>query len=95
MRLYRLTSVPPSISWDEAAVGYNAFTISHWGKDEWGKIFPLVFKSFEDYKHPVHIYLTSVAVAVLGLNDFAVRLPSALFGVGNVILIYFLAQKIF
>ena len=95
LRLYRLTSVPPSISWDEAAVGYNAFTISHWGKDEWGKIFPLVFKSFEDYKHPVHIYLTSVAVAVLGLNDFAVRLPSALFGVGNVILIYFLAQKIF
>lgn len=95
LRLYRLTEVPPSISWDEAAVGYNSWTILNWGKDEWGKTMPLVFKSFEDFKHPVHIYLTVPFVAIFGLNEFGVRASSAVFGVLNVVLIYFLAVQIF
>jgi 4-amino-4-deoxy-L-arabinose transferase-like glycosyltransferase len=95
VRFYRLSSAPPSISWDEAAVGYNAWSILHWGKDEWGKTMPLVFKSFEDDKHPVHIYLTVPTIAVFGLNEFGVRASSALFGVLNVAIIFFLARKIF
>ncbi len=46
LRLYKLDSVPPSLNWDEVAFGYNAYTIANWGKDEWGKSFPLVFTSF-------------------------------------------------
>lgn len=95
LRFYKLTEVPPSISWDEAAVGYNAWTILHWGKDEWGKTLPLVFKSFEDYKHPVHIYLTVPFVGIFGLNEFGVRASSAFFGVLNVLLIYLLASRIY
>lgn len=95
LRFYKLAEVPPSISWDEAAVGYNAWTILHWGKDEWGKTLPLVFKSFEDYKHPVHIYLTVPFIGIFGLNEFGVRVSSAFFGVLNVFLIYLLASKIF
>jgi 4-amino-4-deoxy-L-arabinose transferase-like glycosyltransferase len=95
LRFYKLSSAPSSISWDEAAVGYNAWSILHWGKDEWGKTLPLVFKSFEDDKHPVHIYLTVPTVAIFGLNEFGVRASSALFGVLNVAIIFFLAKKIF
>jgi 4-amino-4-deoxy-L-arabinose transferase-like glycosyltransferase len=95
LRLYKLDQVPPSLSWDEVDVGYNAYTIAYWGKDEWGVRFPIVFKSFEDYKHPVHIYLTSLSVLLGGLNDFSVRLPAAIFGVLNVLLIYFLAKELF
>lgn len=95
LRFYKLTEVPPSISWDEAAVGYNAWTILNWGKDEWGRTLPLVFKSFEDYKHPVHIYLTIPFIAIFGLNEFGIRASSAFFGVLNVLLIYLLAQRIF
>ncbi|KKQ96399.1 MAG: hypothetical protein UT23_C0032G0001, partial [Candidatus Woesebacteria bacterium GW2011_GWA1_39_12] len=51
LRVYKLGDIPPSINWDEAAVGYNAFSIANFGRDEWGNVFPLVFKSFEDYKH--------------------------------------------
>jgi hypothetical protein len=68
LRFYKLGQAPPSLSWDETAVGYNAWTILHWGKDEWGKTLPLVFKSFEDDKHPVHIYFTAPTVAFFGLN---------------------------
>ena len=95
LRLYKLAQVPPSLSWDEVDVGYNAYTIANYGADEWGVKFPLVFKSFEDFKHPVHIYTTAIFVKLFGLSDFTVRLPAALFGVGNVILIYFLAKEFF
>ncbi len=93
-RFYQLGKVPPSLNWDEVAVGYNAWTILHYGKDEWGKTMPLVFKSFEDYKHPVHIYLTIPFVAVFGLNEVGVRVSSAFFGLANVVLVFFLARKI-
>jgi 4-amino-4-deoxy-L-arabinose transferase-like glycosyltransferase len=94
-RFYRLGQDPPSITWDEAAVGYNAWTIWHWGKDEWGTRLPIVFKSFEDYKNPVHVYLTVPFVAIFGLTEVAVRASSALFGVLNVLIIFFLARRLF
>lgn len=94
LRFYKLGQVPPSLSWDETAVGYNAWTILYWAKDEWGRSMPLVFKSFEDYKHPVHIYLTVPTVAIFGPNEIGVRASSAFFGFLNVVLIFFLARKI-
>ncbi len=95
LRFYKLDQFPPSISWDEAAVGYNAFSIANYGKDEYGEVFPLFFKSFGDDKHPVHIYLTAVSVKLFGLSEFSIRLPVALFGVMNVIIIFFLAKFLF
>lgn len=95
LRLYKIDSSPPSLSWDEAAVGYNAFTIANWGRDEYGNAFPAFFKSFGDDKHPVHIYSTALSVKLLGLSEFSTRFPSALFGVFNVILIFFLAKLMF
>lgn len=92
LRFYKLGDVPNGITWDEAAVGYNAWTITQYGKDEWGKALPLVFKSFEDDKSPIHIYLTSVSVFIFGLNDFSIRLPMAVFGVINCLLLYYLSK---
>lgn len=95
LRLYKIDSVPPSLSWDEVAVGYNAWTIASFGKDEYGKTFPAFFKSFGDDKHPVHIYATALSVKFLDLSEFSTRLPSAVFGVLNVILIFFLVRLMF
>ncbi len=93
-RLYNVSTNPPSLTWDEAAVGYNAYTILNWGKDEWGNNYPLFFKSFGDDKNPIHIYLTIPFIACFGLNDFAVRLPAAIFGVLNVLIIFFVARQL-
>ncbi len=94
-RIYKLDSVPPSLSWDEAAVGYNAWIIARFGQDEYGKSFPVVFKSFGEYKNPVDIYFTSLSVKVLGLSEFSTRLPAAIFGILNVILLFFLVKALF
>ena len=40
-RLYQLGDVPPSPDWDETALGYNAYSISKTGKDEYGTFLPL------------------------------------------------------
>lgn len=95
LRIYKVDSVPPAISWDEAAFGVNANFLANHARDEYGQLLPLFFKSFGDDKHPVHIYLTAIPVKFFGLNEFSVRLPSVLFGVGNVMLIYFLTYLLF
>lgn len=95
LRLYKLDSVPPSLNWDEVDAGYNAYTIVNWGRDEWGNFLPLVFTSFRDDKHPVHIYLTAPIVKLFGLSDFTVRLPGAIIGILSVIVIFYLTRIIF
>src|SRR5438094_6592309 len=94
LRFYLLGSNPPSIDWDEASLGYNAYSILKTGADEYGNAFPLSFRSFDDYKPPVYIYLTVPAVAIFGLNEFAVRLPAAVIGVIAVIGTYYLVLEL-
>lgn len=95
LRIYKLEQVPPSLTWDEAAVGYNAWTIANYGRDEYGKFFPLYFRSFGEDKQPVHVYITAFFVKLFGLSEFITRFPSALFGVFNVILIFCLSRILF
>ena len=46
LRIYKVTSVPPSLNWDEVSIAYNAYSILKTGKDEWGDFLPLHFKSY-------------------------------------------------
>lgn len=95
LRLYRLGSYPPGLTWDEAALGYNAFSVLKTARDEHGAFLPLVFKSFGDYKPGLYVYAALPSVAALGLNEFSTRLPSALFGVLALWGIYLLANHLF
>ncbi len=95
LRLWQLSAVPNGLTWDEAAIGYNAFSILKTGRDEHGAFLPLIFKSFGDYKPGAYIYLTVPSVAIFGLNEFAVRFPSALAGILGILGIYLLTNEIF
>ena len=95
LRLVALNQVPASLDWDEVAIGWNAKTIWHTRRDEYGTLLPLSFKSFGDFKAPAYIYLTAPVVGLLGMNAFSVRLLSALAGSFSVALIYFIAQELF
>lgn len=96
LRFYQLGINPPSMSWDEVAFGYNAYSLSIDGKDEFGRFLPHDYlESFGDFKPPVYAYLDIIPVKLLGLNSFAVRFPSAFFGVLTVLITYFLTKRIF
>ena len=95
LRFYQLGETPVALNIDEVAIGYNAYSILQTGKDEFGKVLPVVFRSYDDFKPPLLIYLTVLPVALLGLTDFAVRLAPAILGVGSVLGVYFLSRELF
>lgn len=95
LRFVLLGANPPSLNWDETSIGYNAYSILKTGKDEYGNFLPLSFRSFDDFKPPVYIYLTVPSVAIFGLTEFAVRFPAAILGVVAVIVIYYLTREVF
>jgi len=94
LRLYQLSDVPNGLTWDEAGIGYNAFSILKTGRDEHGAFLPIIFKSFGDYKPGAYIYLTVPSVAIFGLNEFAVRFPSALAGILAIFGVYLLTKEL-
>ena len=94
LSVYKLSKVPPSLYWDEASLGYNAYSILLTARDEYGKFLPLTnFAAFGDYKPPGYIYAAVPSIAIFGLNEFSVRFPSAFFGVLTVILVYLISRK--
>jgi len=96
LRFYQLGINPPSLTWDEASWGYNAYSLGIDGKDEFGKFLPYQYlESFGDFKPPIYAYLDIIPVKIFGLNEFAVRFPSAFFGVLAVLFTYFLVKRIF
>lgn len=88
LRLWKLDVIPPHLTSDEAALGYNAYSILKTGRDEYGQFLPSIFKSFGDYKPGLYVYFTVPSIAILGLNEFATRLPSAIAGILAIWLIY-------
>ena len=93
-RLYKISSIPSSVYWDEASIGYNAYSVLKTGRDEWGEFLPLHFRAFGEFKLPVYIYSVMFVELVFGLTQFAVRLPAVIYGLLSVLGLYFLTKKI-
>lgn len=92
-RLYKISEIPVSLYWDEASIGYNAYSIAETGRDEWGKFLPIHFRAFGEFKLPVFIYSVVPFIKILGLNEFSVRLPALIYSLGVVLLTFLLARK--
>ena len=96
LRFYNLGRNPPSLTWDEAAWGYNAYSLGIDGRDEFGRFLPHDYlESFGDFKPPVYAYLSILPVKIFGLTEFSTRFASAFFGVLTVLITYFLAKILF
>lgn len=94
LRFYQLGINPPSLDWDEASIGYNAYSILKTAKDEYGNFLPLNIRSFGDYKPSLYVYLTIPFVALFGLSEFSIRLAVAILGSLTVLIVYFLVKEI-
>jgi 4-amino-4-deoxy-L-arabinose transferase-like glycosyltransferase len=93
-RIYKIAEIPASVYWDEASIGYNAYSIATDLKDEWGEKLPLHFRAFGEFKLPVYIYTVAIFVKAIGLNEYAVRLPAVFYSLGTLIIVYLLTKKI-
>ncbi|HUQ85035.1 MAG TPA: glycosyltransferase family 39 protein [Candidatus Limnocylindrales bacterium] len=96
LRFYQLDINPPAINWDEAALGYNAFSLGIDGRDEFGRFLPFDYlESFGDFKPPMYAYLTIIPVKIFGLNEYSTRFASAFFGTFTVLITFFLVKSLF
>ena len=90
---YKLDKIPSGFYIDEALPGYNAYSILKTGKDEYGKFFPIAFRFYGSYNPPLYTYLTIPSIALFGLNIYAVRFPSVLFGLLSALVFYLMLKK--
>jgi 4-amino-4-deoxy-L-arabinose transferase-like glycosyltransferase len=94
LRFWQLANHPVSLSIDEVAIGYNAYSILKTARDEHGQFLPIAFRSIGDYKPPVLIYLTVPAIRLFGLNEFGVRFTLALIGTLTIAFVYLLTREL-
>lgn len=95
LRLWLLQIVPPSPSLDEVSIGYNAFSLLHTGRDEYGYFLPLLLRAYDDWRPVLYVYLTVPFVAVFGLNILSVRLPSVILSFATIYLSFLIVPLIF
>lgn len=94
LRFWNLSSYP-AFNADEAAIGYNAYSLIKTGLDEHGHSWPVHFQSFNDWKPGLYFYLVIPFIKILGLTELAVRLPNAILSVATVYFVYLLGNILF
>jgi hypothetical protein len=90
-QLWITPSNPPGYHRDEAALSYNAYTISTSLRDEDGAFLPLFFRSFGDYKSPLYPYVLAGAFRITGPDKEVARGLSAVLVLAAVLLLGLLA----
>lgn len=94
LRFWRLGQVPEGLYSDEALYAYEAYSLLKTGKDQFGNITPLSIAGFGDYRPAGYIYSTIPFIAIFGLNEFAARLPSAIFNILTIFVSYLFIKEI-
>jgi 4-amino-4-deoxy-L-arabinose transferase-like glycosyltransferase len=87
---------PVYLAHDEVMYALNAQSIATTGRDLNGRLLPVFFYVVGNFwATPINIYLTALCLKVLPLSESAIRLPSTIIGIVDVVLIYFIAKRMF
>lgn len=92
-RLYKIDKVPHGINVDEAGIAYDAFCLANNGTDRFLNKFPVYMINFGCGQSALYTYIDSLFIKILGFNVFAIRLPSAVFGIVAIVISYFLVKR--
>ena len=93
VRFYQFGSLPDGISIDEAIIGYDSFSILHYGIDHNGISYPVHLTSFGSGQHALYAYLSIPWISIFGLNQFSIRIVNLIFGLLSLVIFYFLVYK--
>lgn len=88
LRLWDISGIPPGLYPDEAMNGNNA--LEALATDDWKIFYPE-----NNGREGLFINIQSVSLALFGSEPWALRLPSAIFGILTVLGIYFLTRELF
>lgn len=95
LRLVWLGHYPVSLHSQEALLGYRGKLLAAGLTDETNKKLPLIFTSFEGYQGPFSSYLVAISVKMLGLKEWTVRFPLAIFGCLGLVAFFAICRLLF
>lgn len=95
LRIVALNKIPAAFHHDELLSIYEGYSIFTTGRDQWGNFLPLRFKAFGDYPPPLYFYFNALFAGILGLNEWAIRLPAAILGILTVWFVFLLTKELF
>ena len=87
LRFHRLSELPPGLFFDEGANGLDALQVL---RGEHAVYFPR-----NNGREPLGIYLTALAISILGRTELAIRLPTALASSVTVFAVFWLGWLLF
>lgn len=93
LRFLAVADIPKGIYVDDAAIGYNAYSLLLTGKDEYGQKLPLFLKSWNAFTPALVVYFAVVPIKLLGLNVLALRMTPVLLGTLTVLAVGCLAGR--
>lgn len=78
LRSYRLETLPNALHIDEAGLGYNAWSLAHYGVDRYSNPMPFYAQNFEGGQSPLYTYSVVLLLKTIGkgeLSIFLLRIP--------------------
>ncbi|WP_404783860.1 ArnT family glycosyltransferase [Altericista sp. CCNU0014] len=93
LRVILFGEIPPGLNQDEAAAGYEAYSLLLTGKDKWGNIWPAYFIAWGAGQNVLYSYLLIPVIHFFGLTVEAVRSVNLIFGILTIPLLYEFTKK--
>jgi hypothetical protein len=93
-RIVDFGSTPPGLNQDEASIGYEAWSLLHYGVDRNGASWPVHLISWGSGQNALYAYMAMPFVA-FGLSPVTTRLPMLLSAIASLWLIWFIARRLF
>ncbi len=75
IRIAYISILPYGLNWDETSYAYNAYSVMTTGKDEWGTSYPILLRSFGDFKPALLSYLIIPFLNIFSDWNVAARFP--------------------
>lgn len=93
LRSFQLGSIPYGVNVDEAGMGYDAYSILHYGIDRYYKYRPIYLINFGGGQSALYAYVCMVFLKFFGMSVTVLRLPAVLFGMLTVVFGTLLIQE--
>src|SRR4030065_1151005 len=84
---FQFSQIPKKLSWDEVEFARLALSLENKPYTP--------FSQLATGHSTLYFYILLASITVFGLSNFALRFPSALFGITNIILCYFISRIVF
>src|SRR5262245_33904778 len=93
--LPRLADSPIYLTVDETTISLQAHSIATTGRDLAGRMLPLYVETGTTWYPSTLIYAIAVVVRLFGFSEGVIRLPMALAGVIDIVLVYLVGRQVF